>query len=189
MKKNTISGFVLILLLVRPGCGLKDPPTLYCEENGGTIKTRYVEDGEPMRICVFEDSTACDEECFYKGGCHKGVVQEYTTFCKENGGQLITRRIEWGTVGNVPWIDPDVLWCIYGDDTACSQFALEDRYCHKIDVEWRDILHDNIIPFEMFCEVTGGEVVKRGFPWGTEDGQPPIDHDDVVFLTMKIIQS
>lgn len=54
------------------GANLPNPASVFCEENGGTTEIRTAEDGSQAGVCVFPDSSECDEWAFYRGECKPG---------------------------------------------------------------------------------------------------------------------
>ena len=52
--------------------GLANPASEFCEENGGSLGIRTLEDGSQIGICVFPDGSECDEWEFFRGECQPG---------------------------------------------------------------------------------------------------------------------
>ncbi len=48
---------------------MPNPASVYCEENGGTVKIVTAEDGSQSGVCVFPDGSECDEWAFFRGEC------------------------------------------------------------------------------------------------------------------------
>ena len=48
---------------------MPNPASVYCEENGGTVKIVTAEDGSQSGVCVFSDGSECDEWAFFRGEC------------------------------------------------------------------------------------------------------------------------
>ena len=49
--------------------GIANPASTYCEAQGYTTQIIKNSDGSEYGVCVFSDSTACDEWAFYRGEC------------------------------------------------------------------------------------------------------------------------
>ena len=73
--------FILFALTILSACeftdknrksGLANPASVYCEENGGNLEIRTLDDGSQLGICVFPDGSECDEWEFYRGECEPG---------------------------------------------------------------------------------------------------------------------
>ena len=48
---------------------IPNPASVYCEENGGTVKIITAEDGSQSGVCVFPDGSECDEWAYFRGEC------------------------------------------------------------------------------------------------------------------------
>lgn len=169
----------------------KDLTTLYCKENGGILILR--EFGRPigpwrdevLHLCKFDDGSVCETGALYDGTCEKGIVQDFSSFCSDNGGQLLP------TLENSFWendyyeLISTIHWCIFKDDgTACSEKYF-DRYdkihCDRVICHVEEPPHVEKWP-ETMCEVLGGEWVERSFYWDTIDGKPPTQRHDMCAL-------
>lgn len=53
--------------------GLANPASVFCEDNGGSLEIRTVEDGSQVGICVFPDGSECDEWEFFSGQIELGL--------------------------------------------------------------------------------------------------------------------
>jgi putative hemolysin len=51
---------------------MPNPASVYCEENGGTVKIITAEDGSQSGVCVFPDGSECDEWSYFRGECEPG---------------------------------------------------------------------------------------------------------------------
>jgi putative hemolysin len=51
---------------------MPNPASVYCEENGGTVKIVTAEDGSQSGVCVFTDGSECDEWAYFRGECGPG---------------------------------------------------------------------------------------------------------------------
>ncbi|MFH2072057.1 MAG: DUF333 domain-containing protein [Actinomycetota bacterium] len=52
--------------------GLANPASGFCVEQGGTVDMREG-DGGTYGVCVFPDSSECDEWAFFRGECEPGA--------------------------------------------------------------------------------------------------------------------
>ncbi len=48
--------------------GLANPASVFCEAQGGRVDIRETADGQ-QGVCVFDDSSECDEWAFFRGEC------------------------------------------------------------------------------------------------------------------------
>lgn len=72
---------------------LANPASVYCEEQGGTLKSRTVEAGA-KGFCIFNDGSECAQWDFLRGDCKKGE-----RFCKDLCGDGICQEIVCMAVG------------------------------------------------------------------------------------------
>lgn len=54
---------------------LSNPAAVYCEEQGGTLESRLVEEGQ-KGFCIFDDGSECGQWEFFRGECKKGEGKE-----------------------------------------------------------------------------------------------------------------
>jgi putative hemolysin len=84
-----LSGLLGLGLLAQAACGgagapveddaeIANPASVYCEEQGGTVRIVETDDGQ-VGICVFDDGRECEEWAYYRGECVPGVDQAMTT--------------------------------------------------------------------------------------------------------------
>jgi putative hemolysin len=52
-----------------PQVNMPNPASVYCEQNGNKLEIRTAADGSQYGICVFPDSSTCDEWAYYRGEC------------------------------------------------------------------------------------------------------------------------
>lgn len=52
--------------------GLPNPASVFCEQNGGQLQIRTDINGAESGVCVFPDSSECDEWAFFRGECQPG---------------------------------------------------------------------------------------------------------------------
>jgi putative hemolysin len=52
--------------------GMANPASVYCEERGGTVEMRTSDAGQ-YGVCVFPDSSECEEWAFFRGECGPGT--------------------------------------------------------------------------------------------------------------------
>ena len=51
------------------GATLANPASVYCAGNGGALEIRTDETGGEYGVCLFADSTECEEWAFFRGEC------------------------------------------------------------------------------------------------------------------------
>jgi putative hemolysin len=51
---------------------IANPASAYCEEKGGKVDFRTAEDGSQSGVCIFPDSSECEEWAFYRSECTPG---------------------------------------------------------------------------------------------------------------------
>jgi hypothetical protein len=52
-----------------PQANMPNPASVYCEQNGNTLEIRTADDGSQSGVCVFPDSSTCDEWAYFRGEC------------------------------------------------------------------------------------------------------------------------
>ena len=95
MKKTTLWIVALLAVATLSGCNktsvenlgeesqIANPASVYCEENGGTLKIETAEDWSQAWICMFEDGSYCEEWSYKNGECQPGEII-YNTVDEEN---------------------------------------------------------------------------------------------------------
>lgn len=68
---------VLILMIYYPpskksDTQLPNPASVYCEEQGYELEIRTNPDGSQYGVCIFPDTSECEEWEYYRGGCKIG---------------------------------------------------------------------------------------------------------------------
>ncbi|MBN2457646.1 DUF333 domain-containing protein [Candidatus Woesearchaeota archaeon] len=48
---------------------IANPASVHCQEMGGTLEIRTIEDGSQAGYCTLPDGTECEEWAFYRGEC------------------------------------------------------------------------------------------------------------------------
>lgn len=61
-----------------PQAGMPNPASVYCEQNGNTLEIRTAVDGSQYGVCIFPDSSTCDEWAYYRGECGPGTQSAST---------------------------------------------------------------------------------------------------------------
>lgn len=63
-------GLLVLLFLKKGGLpGLPNPASVYCENCGYTLQIREDEFGNQYGVCIFPDSSECEEWAFYREEC------------------------------------------------------------------------------------------------------------------------
>jgi putative hemolysin len=52
-----------------PQVNMPNPASVYCVQNGNKLEIRTAADGSQSGICVFPDSSTCDEWAYFRGEC------------------------------------------------------------------------------------------------------------------------
>jgi putative hemolysin len=98
---------------------------VYCEEEGGTVDIRTQEDGGQVGVCVFADSSECNEWAFFRGECEPSadaanMPNPASVYCEEEGGVVDSRTQEDGGQVGV---------CVFADGSECDEWAFFRGEC------------------------------------------------------------
>jgi len=52
-----------------PEANIPNTASVYCEQQGNTLEIRTAADGSQSGVCIFPDSSECDEWAYYRGEC------------------------------------------------------------------------------------------------------------------------
>jgi putative hemolysin len=63
---------------VIPQVNMPNPASVYCEQNGYELEIRIAADGSQSGVCIFADSSTCDEWAYYRGECSPAVENSST---------------------------------------------------------------------------------------------------------------
>ena len=65
---------------VQPETDMPNPASVYCEEQGHRLEMRSDDEGSQVGVCIFPDSSECEEWAFYRGECAPGssLIDEAT---------------------------------------------------------------------------------------------------------------
>ena len=85
--------FIILILIFIVGCSeqmkesneeqqLANPASVYCEEQGGTLRMEENEAGQ-YGVCTLPDGTECEEWAYYRGECPE---EEVEIFCPDYDG-------------------------------------------------------------------------------------------------------
>jgi hypothetical protein len=74
---------------------MPNPAAAYCEQNGSIYEIRTADDGSQSGVCVFPDSSTCDEWAYFKGECG-------TTFVGETADAFAGDAVEKGPGSYMP---------------------------------------------------------------------------------------
>jgi putative hemolysin len=103
--------------------GVPNPASVNCIDMGGTLETKYESAGE-YAVCVFYDGTACEEWTLQRGECQKGSRLVFSTYCANNGGQLVNKTVDQGAEEG--W--PEYQTCSIGD-YDCTESSYYSGEC------------------------------------------------------------
>lgn len=135
---------------------MPNPASVFCEENGGVLEIRTDEIGGQVGICVFDDTSECDEWAFFRGECKPGeslmpianMPNPASVYCEEHGGTL---RIDTDAQG------AQVGMCVFSDGSACEEWAFSRGEC----------VVGGIYPVEVYaedgCKVYSNETLGYSF--------------------------
>ena len=115
---------------------IANPASVYCEENGGTLKIETAEDGGQTWICMFNDGSYCEEWSYYRNECKQGDII-YNTVSDELTGALYTQEdlkaaekvITEEGFGKMTVKVENLKLKYMGDEKA----NLELKYCQELD--------------------------------------------------------
>lgn len=111
--------------------GLANPASVHCQEQGGRLELVTIPDGQ-VGVCVFADSSLCEEWAYFRDGCRPGQFLPFTIGlepgpenagdqrCLEGGGQLALLRLSEGAEYGL---------CIWPTGKVCEQGAVARGEC------------------------------------------------------------
>lgn len=120
---GTRESFTLDVDNVPPDADMRNPASVYCEEQGYRVEMRTDEDGGQYGVCVFPDGSECDEWAFYRGECgpsEAGMPNPASAFCEEQGYRVEMRTDEEGGQYGV---------CVFPDGSECDEWAFYRGEC------------------------------------------------------------
>lgn len=162
---------LLAAVLLASGCkpvlDMRNPASVFCEENGGKLEIRTLEDGGQVGFCLFEDGSECEEWDYYRGDCQPGdslqasadMPNPASVFCEENGGKLEIRTAEDGSQTGI---------CIFEDDSECDEWTFFRGECKQGDSLVPAAGIPN--PASQFCQEQGGKLVIDTDAFGGQVG-------------------
>lgn len=96
---------------VKPGVGLANPASVYCQELGFKEETRENELGQ-HGVCIFPDGSECDSWDFLAGRCG-----QENSYCVQEGFEL--KALE----------ESNIATCLYPDGSTCDEFSYFQGDC------------------------------------------------------------
>jgi hypothetical protein len=108
---------------------MANPAAVYCEDLNYHDEIITAADGSQSGICVFPDSTSCDDWAFYRGKCGQKF-----TFCEQHGFRIETRTENMGT-----WT-AEYAVCIFDDGSECSEQDYFEGKCSRSECrKWNEL--------------------------------------------------
>ena len=118
--------------------GLANPASVYCEDQGGKLDIRTMENGSQYGVCMFDDGSECDEWEFYKAECSPGdyfpasgsqdnlqLANPAAGYCIDQGGTYeIRTQADGGQYG----------MCMFADGSECDEWQFYDGKCEQGDI-------------------------------------------------------
>jgi len=104
--------FIILLLIFILGCSkqiedsieeqqLANPASVYCEEQGGTLRMEENEAGQ-TGICILPDETECEEWAYFRGECPEEEVEIFCPDYDENQEEcLLHAECKWTSEKNI----------------------------------------------------------------------------------------
>jgi putative hemolysin len=59
--------------------GMANPASVFCQENGGKLEMRTDASGGQVGMCIFNDSSSCEEWAYFRGECKPGGAEGAAT--------------------------------------------------------------------------------------------------------------
>jgi hypothetical protein len=56
-----------------PQANMPNPASLHCVQNGNQLEIRTAADGSQYGVCIFPDSSTCDEWAYFRGECGPAI--------------------------------------------------------------------------------------------------------------------
>jgi putative hemolysin len=118
-----------------PKSSLPNPASAYCTENGGTVEMRQDAAGAQYGVCVFPNTSTCDEWAYYRGDCqpgdslqpasptpaaNAGMANPASAYCAEQGGTVELQQDDSGGMKGM---------CVFPDKTQCEEWAYYRDEC------------------------------------------------------------
>ena len=171
-QKFLILSTLIIIIISITACSpekadMRNPASVFCEEQGGTLEIRTDKDGGQIGYCIFEDGSECEEWAFYRGECipgdslakEIGMPNPASVFCEENGGKLEIRTDESGG---------QVGFCLFEDGSECEEWAYYRGECKPGDSLDQAIGLPN--PASVHCQEKGGKLEIITDAYGNQIG-------------------
>jgi putative hemolysin len=87
-----------------PPVNMPNPASIYCEQHGNKLEIHTAADGSQSGVCVFPDSSTCDEWAYFRGECGPGAQASPTPAKTVEPTQETSVEItqEQGSGGDMP---------------------------------------------------------------------------------------
>ncbi len=89
-----------------------NPASVKCEEDGHNLQIRKDEDGNEYGVCLFSDSTECEEWAYYNGECAPGDCDKWENCSKTQENESGTTRTNENENTNTQLANPASEKCV-----------------------------------------------------------------------------
>mmetsp|Transcript_29514 Transcript_29514/g.45657 ORF Transcript_29514/g.45657 Transcript_29514/m.45657 type:complete len:636 (-) Transcript_29514:621-2528(-) len=81
--------------------GMGNPAAINCVDQNFTNIILYAPNGDQYGVCIFSNTTACDDWAFERGSCDT-ANPNFSVYCADNGGEVSQEDVDWGEVEGAP---------------------------------------------------------------------------------------
>jgi len=78
-----------------------NPAAINCVDQNFTNQILYAPNGDQYGVCIFSNTTACDDWAFERGSCDT-ANPNFSVYCADNGGEVSQEGVDWGEVEGAP---------------------------------------------------------------------------------------
>lgn len=110
-----------------PPAGIPNPASVYCEQKGNKLEIRTAADGSQNGICLFPDSSSCDEWAYFRGECNPDLQNNPTPAISDEPTQN-------ASVGTMPPGTSEAIADWWGVIKSTESGAQYDDYFERQDL-------------------------------------------------------